>query len=180
MNLTSLLQALQLARAVLGFLLAVNAGRGLARRMHDAELARRYGRSLPPGLGIVFYIYFILAFLVNLSVLAFTQALGLAGKALLGAATGHVFTVIASLAETVAGLVLGYVVFSRRYRGVEKPLTREGRIALRGVELGREAPRRLEEAAVLLEDMLDGFLGEVKKRLPGPPIEDTEDERGGG
>jgi len=164
-SIAGLLSAAQTAGMVLGFLLAVNAGRGLAKRMHDADLARRHGRSLPRGVGSVFYLYLVLAFLVNLSVLAFTQALGLAGKTLLGAATGHVSTVLLSLAETLTGVAVGYIIFSRRYRGVEKPLTREGRIALRGVELSREAPRRLGEAARKSR----GFLGEARRRLKKAP-----------
>lgn len=140
-----LLHVVQLAGLLLGFLLALNAGRGLARRMHDADLARRYGRSLPPGLGALFYIYFLLSFLVNLSVVALSQALSLAGKTLLGAATGHVSTVAISLAETLAGIAVGYLLFRRRYRGVERPLTREGRLALRGVELGKRTGERLRE-----------------------------------
>ena len=181
MSLAGVLSLVQALGLLLGFLLAVNAGRGLARRMHDAELARRAGRRLPGGLGVVFYGSLVLAFLLNLAVLAFTQAVSLGAKTLVGVVTGHLSSPLLSLVITLAGLVTGYAWFASRYRGVEKPLTREGRLVLRGVKLGGSALEKARRARERLPRGLPGGaprppgLGDALRRL-GLEEENKENE----
>ena len=136
MPLGSLIHLISTISLLIGVLLSVNAGRTLARRRHDLELARRYGRELP-GLGIVVYIHMFLAFLFNLSALTLSQLVSGGVKLLVAVATGGFINFIASILLTILLIGGSYVYFSRRYRGVDKPLTREGRLALRGVELGK-------------------------------------------
>ena len=130
---------------------------------------------------MVFYGSLVLAFLLNLAVLAFTQAVSLGAKTLIGVATGRLSSPLLSLVITLAGLVTGYALFASRYRGVEKPLTREGRLVLRGVELGGSA---LEKARRARERLPRGLpsgaprppgLGEALRRLG---LEEEREEQG--
>jgi hypothetical protein len=169
-----LLETIQLLGLLVGFLLALHAGRSLAMKSHDAELARRHGRRLPAGLGLAFYLLVLASLIVNILVLATTQALSLAAKALLGAATGNTSTIITSLLDTATGLATGYLVFSHRYRGIDSPLTREGRIALRGIELGTKTTEKLEAAKKLPSGLKQRLQDTALHHLPGK--EDTSDK----
>jgi len=150
---------------LLGFLLAFRAGGKIAARRHDAELARRHGRRLPGGLGLVFYLLVLASLLVNLTVVLAMAAVKAVLKLFLGAATGHLVGAAGGVAVTLAGLLLGYLYYSHRYRGVEEPLTREGRIALRGIELGDRAASATRQLAEKGRGLATG----LQDRLPGPP-----------
>ena len=183
MELHTILLAAEALGLLVGFLLAFRAGGKIAARRHDAELARRHGRRLPGGLGHVFYILVLASLLVNLTVVLAMTAVKAVLKLFLGAATGHLVGAAGGVLVTLAGLLTGYLLYSHRYRGVEEPLTREGRLALRGIELGNRAAqstRRLTERG-------KGLAKDLGSRLPGPPWrrsrggdEEGEHERAGG
>ncbi len=164
---------------LIGFLLAFRAGGKIAARRHDAELAKRYGRRLPGGLGLVFYLLVLASLLVNLTVVLAMTAVKAVLKLFLGAATGHLVGATGGVLITLAGLLTGYLYYSHRYSGVEEPLTREGRIALRGIQLGSRAA----ESTRQLADKGKGLAKGLGDQLPGPKWlkrRDSGEKEGGG
>jgi uncharacterized membrane protein len=129
--------------AVLGILLSINTGRRLARRSHDATLARKYGRSLP-GMAHMVYIYMFIAFIFNTFSIVLMRF----------ASTGiqlFISTIMHSIINTITGLVIttllilvSYVFFSKHYENIEYPLTLEGKIALRGLGTIDSAKEKLK------------------------------------
>ena len=145
-GLSQLLHLIGYAGLVFGVLLSVNTGRKLAQRRHDAELVARYGRRLP-GLGLVLYVYMMIAFIVNIFTVALIQMVTSEAKFLFALLTGSLTGFLAGTLMTIILIAVSYFYFRRRYESVDKPLTREGKIALKGVDLGsrayEEARRRL-------------------------------------
>jgi len=123
---------------VIGIFLSIGSGRSLARRKHDAELARRYGRRLP-GLGHAAYLYMLFAFMLNTAAFVFMRIANLSLKLVLSPLEGGLTATIEAVVATLVIVVASYVFFHKRYQGVEKPLTPEGRIVLRGLDLGSKA-----------------------------------------
>ena len=145
-GLSQLLHLIGYAGLVFGVLLSVNTGRKLAQRKHDAELVARYGRRLP-GIGLILYVYMMLAFIVNIFTVALIQMVTSEAKFLFALLTGSLTGFLAGTLMTIILIAGSYFYFRRRYEHVDRPLTREGKIALRGVDLGsrayEEARRRL-------------------------------------
>jgi len=123
---------------LVGLLLSANSGRSIARRKHDAELAERYGRRLP-GLGHAAYMYMLFGLMFNIAALIFLRIASLSIKILLSPIEGGLIPVLEGVAATLVVMVASYMYFHRRYSGVNKPLTPEGRIILRGLDLGDKA-----------------------------------------
>ncbi len=132
-------------------MLSLNAGRRLAMRLHDLELARRYGRRLY-GLGLIVYVYMFLGFAVTFMSIVATQLMSNAVKLFIGVLEGNIAAIVYSVIISAVSTVVGYIVFSRRYHNVERPLTREGKIALRGISIGEGAVSKARKS-------LDRFKG---------------------
>jgi len=66
---------------MLGAIFSINAGRNFARRIHDIELARKYGKRLP-GLGLPAYVPIFFALVTNL--VAFAGKSLVSGMSVLG------------------------------------------------------------------------------------------------
>jgi len=128
-----------------GVLLSLNAGRRLAMRLHDLELARRYGRRLY-GLGFIVYVYMFLGFAVTFISIVATQLMSNAVKVFIGVLEGNIMAIVYSVIISAVSTVVGYIVFSRRYHNVERPLTREGKIALRGISIGESAVSKVRKS----------------------------------
>lgn len=112
----------------LSTLLAINAGRSLAARRHDAELAKRYGRGLSFfGLALYFYAIFSIIFslfsMVTVKSLTTSLRLLTTGSSIAPIITGFIYPLLVTGAS--------YAAFRARYRNVGKPLTREGRMAMK-------------------------------------------------
>ena len=121
-----------------GVALSINSGRSIARRKHDAELAKRYGRRLP-GLGHAAYLYMLFGLMFNIAALVFMRLANLSVKIVLAPLEGGLVPVLEAVAATLVLIAASYVFFHNRYQGIDKPLTLEGRILLRGLDLGDKA-----------------------------------------
>ncbi|BES82427.1 hypothetical protein [Pyrodictium abyssi] len=142
-GLEHLAELVSLASLALGVLLSINAGRGFARRIHDVELARRHGEKLP-GIGLLAYISLLLALMCNLAAFTASKTLSsiasLMGSIPLGGVASH----LASLAVTVAVTLASYRFYAARYRGLDEPLTREGRLVLKSLGKASSAKKAVE------------------------------------
>jgi hypothetical protein len=105
---------------------SVLTGRGLARRLHDAMLVRRvegwlrivFLGAMPPLVFLaILNIATVLA--VRLVSASFTALLAVTGEEGWGSVVASTVTLVASTAF-----------FAAKYRGVDEPLTREGRLLL--------------------------------------------------
>ncbi len=133
-----LLEVIGYLGLVFGVVMSINTGRRLAQRRHDAELVARYGRRLP-GVGLVLYAYMTLAFILNVFSVLLFQVFASEAKLLLAVLTGSLASFVAGVVMTIVLIAGSYYFFRKRYEGVDRPLTREGRLALRGVDLGARA-----------------------------------------
>jgi len=105
-------------------------GRSLARRIHDAMLARRLGGWLRiVAIGVMPLLVLLAAFNIatiiamRIASIPFTLLSALTGRGGLG-----------SMVVSASVLVASIAFFSARYRGVDEPLTREGKLLLRPAE----------------------------------------------
>jgi uncharacterized membrane protein len=117
---------------MLGVLLSINTGRKLARRSHDAALARKYGRSLP-GMAHIVYIYMFAAFIFNTLSIVFMRLASTGIQLFISSIMHSIISTITGLVLTTLLILISYIFFSKRYENVEHPLTLEGKIALRGL-----------------------------------------------
>ena len=129
---------LSLVILLIGVALSINSGRSIARRKHDAELAKRYGRRLP-GLGHAAYLYMLFGLMLNIAALVFMRMANLSVKIILAPLEGGLIPVLEAVAATLVLIAASYVFFHKRYQGIDRPLTLEGRIVLRGLDLGDKA-----------------------------------------
>ncbi|OWJ54825.1 hypothetical protein Pdsh_03675 [Pyrodictium delaneyi] len=125
-----------------GAILSINAGRNFARRIHDIELARKYGKRLP-GLGLLAYMSIFFALVTNLVAFAAGKTLASSISVLSGVIRDNISLTMLSALLTLLTTVVSYYVFYTRYRNVEEPLTREGKVALIGLNRIKEAKHHL-------------------------------------
>jgi len=189
-GIASLIHLVELVGVLVGFFLAFRAGRRLARYHHDAKLVKRYGRSLPGGIGLVFYILVLASLVVNVGTLLAVKLVTTLLKLGVAVATGDYTPFALGLGLTLLGILVGYAIFTLRYRSIEEPLTREGRLVLKAVQRAArvaEHVERVKQAARKGVEMLPKpphppkpeDLLRLAKRLT--PIRDVkeEDEEGG-
>ncbi len=129
---------LSLVILLIGVALSINSGRSIARRKHDAELAKRYGRRLP-GLGHAAYLYMLFGLMLNIAALVFMRMANLSMKIVLAPLEGGLIPVLEAVTATLVLITASYVFFHKRYQAIDRPLTLEGRIVLRGLDLGDKA-----------------------------------------
>ncbi len=123
---------------LLGIALSVNSGRSIARRKHDADLAKMYGRKLP-GLGHLAYLYMLFGLMLNIAALVFMRIANISIKIVFAPLEGGLLPVLEGLIVTLIVITASYVFFHDKYRDIKKPLTMEGRVVLRGLDLGDRA-----------------------------------------
>jgi hypothetical protein len=101
--------------------MAVLAGRGFARKVHDVRV---YGRGV---LGLPTYFALMMSYAFSVTAFVLPKLFTLPVHVVVSGF--DVVGVVGGLAVTTLLTLISYVVFLRRYRGVTKPLTLEGRIA---------------------------------------------------
>ncbi|GEM_PF-3088774 len=125
-------------------LLAINAGKNLAAKKHDADLAKKYGKQLSI-FGVMLYFYAIISIIFSLfsslvtKIFSTSLKLMVSGTDLLPVLTGVAFPLF------VMGL--SYVVFHAKYNGINEPITREGKLAIRFAEREVGLRRSLKSVA---------------------------------
>ncbi len=128
-----LLGHLNIVMAVVSIVLSMLAGRGLARRLHDVQLLGGAGRSIPLFSFSLKALIGLIAF-INILEFMFARMASFTFSALYtGSETAALISTVLSAVSFTASLA----VFSKRYRGVRRPLTREGALVYRFRRLGR-------------------------------------------
>ena len=145
-----------LALLAFGYLMAVLAGRGFARKVHDVKV---YGRGV---LGLPTYFALMMSYAFSVAAFALPKLFTLPVQVVMSGF--DVVGVVVGLAVTTLLTLISYVVFIRRYRGVAKPLTLEGRIAYevqRRVARVGDAPVK---AYVTVEGRVRGVIDDVVRK----------------
>lgn len=120
----NLWDALGLIGVLIGILLSVNTGRNLARRRHDALLFRESIKI--PLFNTMFYIMFIFLLIWNTFFICMMSTFTFSIKFIIS--MFNLTNLLYSLVITGSEIIISFYVFSMRYRGLNKPLTREGKI----------------------------------------------------
>ncbi len=112
-------------------LLAINAGKNLAAKKHDADLAKRYGKQLSI-FGVMLYFYAIISIIFSLFSSLITKIFSTSLKLMVGGT--DLLPILTGVAFPLFVMVLSYVVFHAKYKGVNEPITREGRLVIHFAE----------------------------------------------
>lgn len=123
-------------------LLAINAGKGLAAKKHDAGLAKRYGRHLSM-FGLALYFYAILSIIFSLISTLATKALSMSLKLFVGGVNAA--SVFMGVIYPLLVMGISYVIFRAKYSGVNTPITREGKLVMRIAEKEIELRKKAEK-----------------------------------
>ncbi len=115
----------------IGTVLAINAGKGLAAKKHDADIAKRYGKQLSI-FGLFLYFYAILSILFSLFSTMATKAFSMSFRLVVGGL--DIIYIITGIIYPLVVMGVSYTVFRSRYSTVGRPLTREGKLAIKVAE----------------------------------------------
>ncbi len=159
---------------IVSTLLAINAGKSLAAKKHDADLARRYGKQLSM-FGLTLYIYTIFSIVFSLFSTLVTKTLSASLKVIAGGSV--LSTILTGIVYPLLVIGVSYAVFRARYSNVNEPLTREGKLAVkiaekevglrRGVEKIVRPPSPLQvadKAARGVKEVTKLFIEEEKEK----------------
>ncbi len=128
---------------IVSTLLAINAGRGLAAKKHDADLAKRYGKQLSM-FGLALYLYAIFSIVFSLFSTLATKTLSASLKVVTGGSI--LSTILTGIVYPLLVIGVSYAVFRARYSNVDEPLTREGKLAMKIAKKEVGLRRRVEKA----------------------------------
>lgn len=127
-----------------GTFLAINAGKGLAAKKHDADLAKRYGKQLSM-FGLALYFYAILSITFSLFSTLATKAFSVSLKLVVGGLDP--MSILTGIVYPLLVMGISYAVFYARYSKIEEPLTREGKLAMKVAEKEISLRREVEKVA---------------------------------
>lgn len=128
----------------IGTLLAINAGKGLAAKKHDAELAKRYGKQLSV-FGLALYFYALLSIAFSLFSAIATKALSVSFKFFVGGL--NVISILTGVVYPLVIMAVSYAAFRARYSRIDEPITREGKLAMKVAEKEIGIRKKVEKVA---------------------------------
>ncbi len=139
---------------IVGTLLSINAGKGLVKHKHDVELVEKYRGEGIVGLGLSFmsYLFILFALVMNIVFIILPNTISYSIKLFV---SNDFIGIVFSVVYTVFIISASYYFFKKRYRNIDKPLTMEGKLALKTIE----APKEVKE--LISKRVLEPVLKEV-------------------
>jgi len=159
-----------LASLTFGCLMAVLAGRGFARKVHDV---RAYGKGV---LGLPTYFALMVSYAFSVAAFVLPKLFMLPAQVVVSGF--DVVGVVEGLAVTTSLTLISYAVFLRRYRGVAKPLTLEGRITYevqrRVARVGGVPVKAYVEVKGRVRGAVNDVMGKARKVVEGEDVGDGD------
>ena len=120
----SILNIIGYVGLIFGIVMSIKTGRDFARKKHDLDLFKKLGTH--PVFSKLTYFSFLFIVLWNIFFMAMTKLMGFSFNVIIS--MFNVYNAVIGLLYTTVIMLVSFLVFKHKYKSINKPLTREGKL----------------------------------------------------